>query len=79
MRKERMRGQATTAATICIAVVRAMGIRNHSKVVCDGHTKGEAPLEGGASRVVDLVVGESGREFHAGQGESGSQAVAVAR
>lgn len=47
MRKERMRGQETTAATMCIAVVRAVGIRNHSEVVCDGHTKGEAPWEGG--------------------------------
>lgn len=44
-------------------------------MVFDGHTKGEAPLEGSASRVADLVVGESGREFHA---EPGSQAVAVA-
>lgn len=70
MGKERMRGQAMTAATVRIAVVRAVGLRNHSKVAYDGHTKREAPLEVGASRAADLVVGESGREFHAG-GEGG--------
>lgn len=40
MRKERMRGQAMTAATICITVARAIRIRNLSKVVLMGTQKG---------------------------------------
>lgn len=47
-------------------------------MVFDGHTKGEVPLGGGASRLADLVMGESEKEFHAGW-RSQVVAVAVAR